>query len=76
LAVIRRTRADMLIAGGRNQYTALKAGIPFLDINQERHLAYAGYRGMVTLARELTQALDSPIWAQIRQPAPWEVAYE
>ncbi|MEN9228390.1 MAG: nitrogenase iron-molybdenum cofactor biosynthesis protein NifE [Gloeomargarita sp. HHBFW_bins_205] len=75
LAVIRRTQADMLIAGGRNQYTALKAGIPFLDVNQERHYGYAGYRGLVRLARELTHALDSPIWTQIRQPAPWEVMH-
>jgi nitrogenase molybdenum-cofactor synthesis protein NifE len=76
LEVIRRTKADMLIAGGRNQYTALKARIPFLDINQERHKGYAGYEGMITLAQELTNALYSPIWAQIRQPAPWEVDYE
>jgi len=73
LEVIRRTKADMLIAGGRNQYTALKARIPFLDINQERHKGYAGYEGMITLAQELTNALYSPIWAQISQPAPWEV---
>ncbi|MCS7292695.1 MAG: nitrogenase iron-molybdenum cofactor biosynthesis protein NifE [Gloeomargarita sp. SKYBB_i_bin120] len=72
LEVIRRTRADLLIAGGRNQYTALKAGIPFLDINQERHHGYAGYRGLVTLARELTHALYSPVWTHLRQPAPWE----
>ncbi|NJK33845.1 MAG: nitrogenase iron-molybdenum cofactor biosynthesis protein NifE [Oscillatoriales cyanobacterium SM2_2_1] len=76
LGVIQRTKADMLIAGGRNQYTALKAGIPFLDINQERHHGYAGYSGMVTLARELTHALHSPVWEQIRQLAPWEVGYE
>lgn len=73
LRVIAQTNADMLIAGGRNQYTALKARIPFLDINQERHHPYAGYAGMVEMARELDEALHSPIWAQIRQPAPWEV---
>jgi nitrogenase molybdenum-cofactor synthesis protein NifE len=76
LEVIRRTQADMLIAGGRNQYTALKARIPFLDINQERHKGYAGYAGMITLAQELTNALYSPIWGQISQPAPWEVQDE
>ncbi|MEN9224152.1 MAG: nitrogenase iron-molybdenum cofactor biosynthesis protein NifE [Thermostichus sp. HHBFW_bins_43] len=73
LQVLERTRADLLIAGGRNQYTALKARIPFLDINQERHHAYAGYRGLVTLARELDAALYSPIWEQVRRPAPWDV---
>ncbi|MBD2459890.1 nitrogenase iron-molybdenum cofactor biosynthesis protein NifE [Oscillatoria sp. FACHB-1407] len=73
LRVIAQTKADMLIAGGRNQYTALKARIPFLDINQERHHPYAGYVGMVEMARELDEALHSPIWEQVRKPAPWEV---
>lgn len=73
LRVIGETKADMLIAGGRNQYTALKARIPFLDINQERHHAYAGYDGMVNMARELDEALYSPVWQQVRQPAPWDM---
>ncbi|MGJ3252417.1 MAG: bifunctional nitrogenase iron-molybdenum cofactor biosynthesis protein NifEN [Elainellaceae cyanobacterium] len=72
LKIIAETKADMLIAGGRNQYTALKARIPFLDINQERHHPYAGYVGMVEMARELDEALHSPIWAQVRKVAPWE----
>ena len=72
LRVIAQTKADMLIAGGRNQYTALKAKIPFLDINQERHHPYAGYVGMVEMARELKEALYSPVWAQVRKPAPWD----
>lgn len=72
LRVIAQTKADMLIAGGRNQYTALKARIPFLDINQERHHPYAGYVGMVEMARELEEALYSPVWAQVRKPAPWD----
>jgi nitrogenase molybdenum-cofactor synthesis protein NifE len=72
LKVIAQTKADMLIAGGRNQYTALKARIPFLDINQERHHPYAGYSGMVEMARELEEALYSPVWSQVRKPAPWD----
>jgi nitrogenase molybdenum-cofactor synthesis protein NifE len=36
LGAYKDLRADILIAGGRNLYTALKARIPFLDINQER----------------------------------------
>lgn len=72
LRVIAQTKADMLIAGGRNQYTALKAKIPFLDINQERHHPYAGYVGMIEMARELEEALYSPVWAQVRKPAPWD----
>lgn len=72
LRVIEKTKADLLVAGGRNQYTALKARIPFLDINQERHHPYAGYVGLVEMARELEEAIYSPIWAQVRQSAPWE----
>ncbi|MBO9997789.1 MAG: bifunctional nitrogenase iron-molybdenum cofactor biosynthesis protein NifEN [Cyanobacteria bacterium SID2] len=73
LKVIAKTKADMLIAGGRNQYTALKAKIPFLDINQERHHPYAGYLGMIEMAKELDEALHSPIWEQVRSTAPWDV---
>lgn len=67
------TRADILIAGGRNQYTALKGKLPFLDINQERHTPYAGYVGVVELARQVDRALSSPVWEQVRSPAPWEL---
>ncbi|MEG3437042.1 nitrogenase iron-molybdenum cofactor biosynthesis protein NifE [Pannus brasiliensis CCIBt3594] len=72
LNVIEKTRADLLVAGGRNQYTALKARIPFLDINQERHHPYAAYSGMVEMAKEIDEALYSPIWAQVREVAPWD----
>lgn len=72
LRLARETGADILIAGGRNQYTALKGRLPFLDINQERHIPYAGYEGVVELARRLDLALSSPVWDQVRAPAPWE----
>ncbi|MGK7915596.1 MAG: nitrogenase iron-molybdenum cofactor biosynthesis protein NifE [Prochloraceae cyanobacterium] len=72
LRVIEKTKADLLVAGGRNQYTALKARIPFLDINQERHKPYAGYVGLVEMAKEIDHALHSPVWKQVRQSAPWE----
>lgn len=64
-------KADILIAGGRNMYTALKARIPFLDINQEREFAYAGYDGMLELVRQLSLTLESPVWEAVRRPAPW-----
>jgi nitrogenase molybdenum-cofactor synthesis protein NifE len=73
LNIVREYRADILIAGGRNMYTALKARVPFLDINQEREFAYAGYDGMAELARQLALTLESPIWEAVRKPAPWHV---
>ena len=72
--IVRDNDVDVLIAGGRNLYTALKARIPFLDINQEREFGYAGYTGMVELARQLVLTIDSPIWPAMRQPAPWHVS--
>ena len=72
--IVRKNNVDVLIAGGRNMYTALKARIPFLDINQEREFGYAGYEGMVELARQLVLTIDSPVWPAVRKPAPWRAA--
>lgn len=64
--------ADIMLSGGRTQFVALKARVPWLDINQERSHAYAGYEGMVELVRRLDQELNNPVWEQVRAPAPWE----
>lgn len=72
--MVYETDTDILIAGGRNMYTALKARIPFLHINQEREHAYAGYDGMITFAEQIAQAMDSPVWQAVRSPAPWKDA--
>jgi nitrogenase molybdenum-cofactor synthesis protein NifE len=73
LALAQQYHADLLIAGGRNMYTALKARLPFLDINQEREFAYAGYGGMTELARQIARTLENPIWDAVRRPAPWDL---
>lgn len=72
LQTVQDYKADVLIAGGRNLYTALKARIPFLDINQEREFAYAGYDGMLELVRQLCLTIECPIWSAVRDPAPWD----
>jgi nitrogenase molybdenum-cofactor synthesis protein NifE len=76
LNLIRDHPADILVAGGRNRYTALKARLPFLDINQEREHGYAGYRGLFTLAREIARTLECPVWDAVREPAPWATTTE
>ena len=73
-AMLKESRADIMLSGGRSQFVALKAKMPWLDINQERHHAYAGYVGMVELVKRIDQALYHPVWAQVRKPAPWEPA--
>lgn len=72
LRIVDEYQADILIAGGRNMYTALKARVPFLDINQERDFGYAGYQGMLELVRQLMLTLESPVWQAARTSAPWD----
>jgi nitrogenase molybdenum-cofactor synthesis protein NifE len=72
--MLKDARADIMLSGGRSQFVALKAKMPWLDINQERHHAYAGYDGMVELVKQIDRALYNPIWEQVRRPAPWEDA--
>lgn len=57
LRLLKERNADMLIAGGRNQYLAIKEGYPFVDVNQERHTSYAGYPGLVNLAEQISNGL-------------------
>ncbi len=56
-ALMREKNADILIAGGRNLYLAMKEGFPFVDVNQERHRAYAGYKGLVNLAEDISKSI-------------------
>lgn len=74
LSAYKDLRADILIAGGRNLYMALKSRIPFLDINQEREFGYAGYAGMPELAKQLALTIENPVWETVRRPAPWDAS--
>ncbi|MBI5260296.1 MAG: nitrogenase iron-molybdenum cofactor biosynthesis protein NifE [Bradyrhizobium sp.] len=70
--MLKDARADIMLSGGKSQFVALKAAMPWLDINQERWNAYMGYVGMVKLLEEIEKALFNPMWEQLRLPAPWE----
>lgn len=73
LNIIKEHKAHLLLAGGRNMYTAMKGQVPFLDVNQERLFAYAGYDGMVELAKHIHYTLTSPVFDIAHSKAPWEV---
>lgn len=64
-------RADILAAGDRYIYPALKARIPFLDLDHVRDIGYAGYRGMIEFARQVAVSIDSPVWAQVSARPRW-----
>ncbi|MFO7577599.1 MAG: nitrogenase iron-molybdenum cofactor biosynthesis protein NifE [Pelovirga sp.] len=63
--------AHILLAGGRSLYTAIKKGIAFIDVNQEKKVSYGGYAGLLNLAEDLKQALESPVFALAGRRAPW-----
>ncbi len=69
--MLKDAKADIMLSGGRSQFIALKATMPWLDINQERHHAYMGYFGMVKLVQEIDRTLYNPVWDKVRKPAPW-----
>ena len=73
-ALLAAGKADIMLSGGRTQFIALKAKMPWLDINQERHFPYAGYDGMVELVKRISIAIHNPMWAEVRAPAPWDDA--
>jgi nitrogenase molybdenum-cofactor synthesis protein NifE len=73
LAVMGEKRPDLIVAGGKTKFLALKTRTPFLDINHGRSHPYAGYEGMVTFARQLDLTANNPIWRDLAAKAPWEL---
>jgi nitrogenase molybdenum-cofactor synthesis protein NifE len=76
LAVMREKMPDLIVAGGKTKFLALKTRTPFLDINHGRAHPYAGYEGMVTFARQLALTVNNPIWPALGAKAPWELPEE
>ncbi|MEM8555088.1 MAG: nitrogenase iron-molybdenum cofactor biosynthesis protein NifE [Pseudomonadota bacterium] len=70
--LLKDAEADVLMSGGRSQFVALKAKMPWVDVNQEKHEPYAGYMGMVDMVDAIDRAVNNPMWADVRSAAPWE----
>ncbi len=63
---------DILLAGGRSLYTAIKKKIAFVDVNQEKKVSYGAYSGLVNLAKDIAYALNNPVFKVVGTKAPWE----
>lgn len=72
LSVMYEKLPDMIVAGGKTKYLALKTRTPFLDINHGRAHPYAGYAGMITFARQLDMTVNNPIWPILNAKSPLE----
>ncbi len=70
--LIEEKGAHLLLAGGRSLYTAIKKGIAFADVNQEKKKSYGGYEGLLNLAEDLKHALQNPVFTLAARRAPWE----
>lgn len=66
LDILEKNKADLFIAGSRNLYVAMKGQIPYLDVNQERIKAYAGYEGMITLAGDIYHTMNSKVFKTVK----------
>ncbi len=76
LQVMYEKMPDLIVAGGKTKFLALKTKTPFLDINHGRTHPYAGYEGMVTFAKQLDLTVNNPIWPVLNGTAPWEKSPE
>ena len=76
LQVMYEKLPDLIVAGGKTKFLALKTKTPFLDINHGRSHPYAGYEGMVTFAKQLDLTVNNPIWPVLNSKAPWEKSPE
>lgn len=63
---------DILLAGGRSLYTAIKKRVAFVDVNQEKEVNYGAYGGLVNLAKDVVAAVENPVFKVVAKAAPWE----
>jgi len=63
---------DILLAGGRSLYTAIKKKVAFVDVNQEKKVSYGAYGGLENLAIDVCASVQNPVFKIVGQKAPWE----
>ena len=63
---------DILLAGGRSLYTAIKKKVAFVDVNQEKKVSYGAYGGLVNLAIDVCNAVNNRVFKVVASNAPWE----
>lgn len=63
--------AHLLLAGGRSLYTAIKKGIAFIDVNQEKKKSYGAYQGLLNLAEDVRNSLENPVFSLVGRQTPW-----
>lgn len=62
---------DILLAGGRSLYTAIKKKVAFVDVNQEKKVSYGAYGGLENLAIDVCAAVNNKVFKVVGNEAPW-----
>lgn len=62
---------DILLAGGRSLYTAIKKRVAFVDVNQEKKVSYGAYGGLVNLAKDVSCAVNNRVFKIVGTKEPW-----
>ena len=62
---------DILLAGGRSLYTAIKKKVAFVDVNQEKKVSYGAYAGLINLAIDVYNAVNNRVFQVVGNPEPW-----
>jgi nitrogenase molybdenum-cofactor synthesis protein NifE len=62
---------DILLAGGRSLYTAIKKKVAFVDVNQEKKVSYGAYGGLENLAKDVCASVNNPVFKIVGEKAPW-----
>ena len=62
---------DILLAGGRSLYTAIKKKVAFVDVNQEKKVSYGAYAGLINLAVDVCNAVNNRVFQVVGNPEPW-----
>ena len=62
---------DILLAGGRSLYTAIKKKVAFVDVNQEKKVSYGAYAGLINLAIDVSNAVNNKVFKIVGNPEPW-----
>jgi len=60
--LLKKYKPDLVISGAKEKYMALKMGIPFCEFNHDRITSFSGFRGYINFAKNLDQAVSSPVW--------------
>jgi nitrogenase molybdenum-cofactor synthesis protein NifE len=60
--LLRKQKADLLVAGVKERFLAYKLGIAFCDFNHDRTTQFEGFDGMVNFAGEVDITINSPVW--------------